>query len=260
MKLFECLYAPLTAGLLSPLSADRQFGQQNQSQLDRLYPLSARRRRSSLAQVLARARKLSRLSRPRSLRVPPETLRLVTWQRMSFSEPVGVQRNLGPVEHLDAIELWRQGGLARLAWSTPAPKLFAFEAVGRRAVVAMVGATGIEPVTPPVRREISLKFFVVLNDLYHRLADVTGAYIFARCLSNGDFRSIGPRGAGAHRRRQRNSRISRNFLQSLSMFSVRSVGRICNLVHTDQRLTGYLPGVLPWSATCAVLCSIIFTV
>src|SRR5271163_4698487 len=42
----------------------------------------------SLAQVLARARKASRQSRPRSLRVPPETLRLVTWQRMSFSEPL----------------------------------------------------------------------------------------------------------------------------------------------------------------------------
>jgi hypothetical protein len=41
--------------------------------------------RPSLAQVLARARKASRQSR-RRLRVPPETLRLVTWRRMSFSE------------------------------------------------------------------------------------------------------------------------------------------------------------------------------
>ena len=42
----------------------------------------------SLAQVLARPRKASRQSRPGSLRVPPLILRLVTWQRMSFSEPL----------------------------------------------------------------------------------------------------------------------------------------------------------------------------
>ena len=42
----------------------------------------------SLAQVLARPRKASRQSRPVSLRVPPLILRLVTWQRMSFSEPL----------------------------------------------------------------------------------------------------------------------------------------------------------------------------
>src|ERR1700676_1557571 len=42
----------------------------------------------SLAQVLARPRKASRQSRPGSLRVPPLSLRLVTWQRMSFSEPL----------------------------------------------------------------------------------------------------------------------------------------------------------------------------
>ena len=41
-----------------------------------------------MAQVLARPRKASRQSRPRSLRVPPLTLRRVTWQRMSFSEPL----------------------------------------------------------------------------------------------------------------------------------------------------------------------------
>src|ERR1700739_555047 len=41
----------------------------------------------SVVQVLARPRKASRQSRPRSLRVPPLILRLVTWQRMSFSEP-----------------------------------------------------------------------------------------------------------------------------------------------------------------------------
>src|SRR6266567_2546543 len=52
----------------------------------------------SLAQVLARPRKASRQSRPTSLRVPPLTLRLVTWQRMSFSDPL-VERDLGSVEH-----------------------------------------------------------------------------------------------------------------------------------------------------------------
>src|SRR5882757_568836 len=42
----------------------------------------------SLAQVFLRPRKASRQSRPTSLRVPPLTLRLVTWQRMSFSDPL----------------------------------------------------------------------------------------------------------------------------------------------------------------------------
>jgi len=42
----------------------------------------------SFAQVLLRPRKASRQSRPGSLRVPPLTLRLVTWQRTSFSDPL----------------------------------------------------------------------------------------------------------------------------------------------------------------------------
>jgi hypothetical protein len=37
LKLFERVYAPLTAGLLSPVSADDRFDQQRRSQLDRLY-------------------------------------------------------------------------------------------------------------------------------------------------------------------------------------------------------------------------------
>ena len=37
LKLFERVYAPLTAGLLSPVSVDRQIDQQKRSQLDRLY-------------------------------------------------------------------------------------------------------------------------------------------------------------------------------------------------------------------------------
>jgi len=37
LKLFERIYAPLTAGLLSPVSADTKLQQQNRSQLDRLY-------------------------------------------------------------------------------------------------------------------------------------------------------------------------------------------------------------------------------
>src|SRR5215469_3042204 len=37
LKLFERIYAPLTAGLLRPVSADRELQPQRQSQLDRLY-------------------------------------------------------------------------------------------------------------------------------------------------------------------------------------------------------------------------------
>jgi len=37
LKLFERVYAPLTAGLISPLGADRHIDQLKRSQLDRLY-------------------------------------------------------------------------------------------------------------------------------------------------------------------------------------------------------------------------------
>jgi hypothetical protein len=37
LKLFERIYAPLTAGLLRPISGDRNFQQQKRCQLDRLY-------------------------------------------------------------------------------------------------------------------------------------------------------------------------------------------------------------------------------
>ena len=37
LKLFERVYAPLTAGLLSPVRADAAFPSQRRSQLDRLY-------------------------------------------------------------------------------------------------------------------------------------------------------------------------------------------------------------------------------
>jgi hypothetical protein len=37
LKLFERVYAPLTAGLLSPVSADAALPSQRRSQLDRLY-------------------------------------------------------------------------------------------------------------------------------------------------------------------------------------------------------------------------------
>ena len=37
LKLFERVYAPLTAGLLSPVSADARIADQRRSQLDRLY-------------------------------------------------------------------------------------------------------------------------------------------------------------------------------------------------------------------------------
>ena len=37
LKLFERIYAPLTAGLLAPVSADSKLQQHKRSQLDRLY-------------------------------------------------------------------------------------------------------------------------------------------------------------------------------------------------------------------------------
>ena len=37
IKLFERIYAPLTAGLLQPVKADSKLQQQKRSQLDRLY-------------------------------------------------------------------------------------------------------------------------------------------------------------------------------------------------------------------------------
>jgi hypothetical protein len=37
VKLFERVYAPLTAGLLSPVKADARLQSQRRSQLDRLY-------------------------------------------------------------------------------------------------------------------------------------------------------------------------------------------------------------------------------
>jgi len=37
LKLFERVYAPLTAGLLSPIKADARLHSQHRSQLDRLY-------------------------------------------------------------------------------------------------------------------------------------------------------------------------------------------------------------------------------
>ena len=37
LKLFDRIYAPLTAGLLHPFSGDRKLTQQKQAQLDRLY-------------------------------------------------------------------------------------------------------------------------------------------------------------------------------------------------------------------------------
>ena len=50
-------------------------------------------------------RKATRQSRPASERVPPLILRRVTWQRMSFSEPKVVQRDVGPVEHHQELRL-----------------------------------------------------------------------------------------------------------------------------------------------------------
>src|SRR5271154_1777257 len=72
----------------------------------------------SLAQVLARARKASRQSRPRSLRVPPETLRLVTWQRMSFSEPLVCNGISGRSSWAATIIL---AGQRQLSWPVGSP-------------------------------------------------------------------------------------------------------------------------------------------
>jgi hypothetical protein len=37
LKLFERVYAPLTAGLLRPVTADRRLAQEKRHRLDRLY-------------------------------------------------------------------------------------------------------------------------------------------------------------------------------------------------------------------------------
>jgi len=37
LKLFERIYAPLTAGLLKPVPGDRKLADQKRTQLDRLY-------------------------------------------------------------------------------------------------------------------------------------------------------------------------------------------------------------------------------
>jgi hypothetical protein len=37
LKLFECIYAPLAAGLLRPVAGDHKLQQQHRSQIDRLY-------------------------------------------------------------------------------------------------------------------------------------------------------------------------------------------------------------------------------
>src|SRR6516164_9073965 len=51
-------------------------------------PRYCQKRIPCLAQVFINPRKASRQSRPKLLRVPPEIFRLVTWQRMSFSDPL----------------------------------------------------------------------------------------------------------------------------------------------------------------------------
>src|SRR5271166_1013482 len=113
----------------------------------------------SLAQVLWRPRKASRQSRPASLRVPPLILRLVTWQRMSFSGPlehleqfalVGAQAReqtveggeAGPAAE-DAIEPRRQARLARRG-GMAAPSLeTAVVAPDQSADAALGGALGV---------------------------------------------------------------------------------------------------------------------
>ena len=54
----------------------------------RRWPRYSQNEMPSLKHVLAMPRKASRHARPVSLRVPPEILRLVTWDRMSFSDPL----------------------------------------------------------------------------------------------------------------------------------------------------------------------------
>jgi hypothetical protein len=47
LKLFERIYAPLTAGLLHPINPDSQLQQRKRTQLDRLYQRNRRQPRST---------------------------------------------------------------------------------------------------------------------------------------------------------------------------------------------------------------------
>jgi len=113
-------------------------------------------------------RKASRQSRPASLRVPPLISRLVTWQRMSFSEPLvcsgisGLSSTLSNSALLarrrasktveggeaglaaeDAIEPRRQGRLARRGWMAAPSLETAVEQPDQAADAALRGALGV---------------------------------------------------------------------------------------------------------------------
>src|SRR5271157_822703 len=121
-----------------------------------------------LEQVLMMPRKASRQSRPASLRVPPLISRLVTWQRMSFSEPLvcsgisGLSSTLSNSALLarrrasktveggeaglaaeDAIEPRRQGRLARRGWMAAPSLETAVEQPDQAADAALRGALGV---------------------------------------------------------------------------------------------------------------------
>src|ERR1700734_4022634 len=81
---------------------------------------------SSLPQVLLRPRKASRQSRPTSARVPPLTLRLVTWQRTSFSEPLvcsGISGLSSTLSNSLLLARWRVSRRSRVAKPVLWPKM-----------------------------------------------------------------------------------------------------------------------------------------
>ena len=68
LKLFEKIYAPLTAGLLHPYPADRQFATERLSQLDRLYQQLV----TSLDNLFGQPRDCSRIESSRLTRTRTE--------------------------------------------------------------------------------------------------------------------------------------------------------------------------------------------
>src|SRR6266478_4224547 len=107
----------------------------------------------SLAQVLARPRKASRQSRPASLRVPPLTLRLVTWQRMSFSEPLvwsGISGRSSTISNSGLLACSRASRRSRVTKPVRRLKMRSKRAQGGLAQWCRIAAIGFEiAIEPP---------------------------------------------------------------------------------------------------------------
>src|SRR5881227_1949320 len=106
----------------------------------------------SLAHVLASPRKASRQSRPRSLRVPPLTLRLVTWQRMSFSEPLVCSAISGRSSAISSSALLacrRTSNRSSMANPVRRMKMRSKRAQLRTAARGRIGAIGLEVAIEP---------------------------------------------------------------------------------------------------------------